>query len=228
MSSPGLVGDALREQGWRVDEITVVPASSHHEPNVAMSFPDSADYDLLVPVGAPWSAYDDQRIGRWLAPELRWLADAVARGGAVLGICFGAQALARALGGGVRRAETPEIGWVPVDSDVPEVVPAGPWFQWHFDRFAPPPGAVEIARNSAASQAYRIGRCLGVQFHPEATAEGIEVWVDNGGAAHARALGIEPADLLAQARLLAAEARERARALVSGYLTTIHCCGQNV
>ena len=173
MSATGLVGDALHEQGWQVDEFLVVPPDRHESPNVEASFPDSADYDLLVPLGAPWSAYDDAGIGRWLAPEVRWLSGAVAAGGAVLGICFGGQVLARALGGSVTRSADPEIGWVRVDPGVPELIPAGPWFQWHFDTFTPPPGAVELARNAAAVQAYRIGRSLGVQFHPEVTTAGI-------------------------------------------------------
>jgi putative intracellular protease/amidase len=103
------------------------PADRHDSPNIEVSFPDSSDYDLLVVLGAPWAAYDDVGIGRWLTPELRWLSGVVAAGGAVLGICFGAQVLARALGGSVARSADPEIGWVRIDSDVPALIPAGPW-----------------------------------------------------------------------------------------------------
>lgn len=222
LSETGLVGAALRDQGWQVDELVVVAPNRHGSPDVDMSFPDSSDYDLLVPMGAPWSAgLDDGRIGRWLIPELKWLAGTVAAGGAVFGICFGAQALARALGGSVVRAVRPEIGWVGIDSDRPELIEAGPWFQWHFDRFTLPPGAVELARNAVAVQAYRVGRSLGVQFHPEVTAAGIARWVDNGGDAQARALGIDPADLLAEAQRQAEAARQRAAVLVTAYLAKI-------
>lgn len=100
-SSTGLIGDALRARGWQVDETLIVPAERYDAPDVDFSFPDHRDYDLLVPMGAPWSAYDDAAVGRWLVPELNWLSRAVASGGAVFGICFGAQALARALGGSV-------------------------------------------------------------------------------------------------------------------------------
>ncbi|MEU5260598.1 type 1 glutamine amidotransferase [Amycolatopsis sp. NPDC021455] len=222
LSDPGYVGAALRGLGWAVDELVVVPEDRHHTPDVEPSFPDSSAYDLLVPLGAPWSAgVDDARIGRWLAPELDWLARAVDDGGAVLGICFGAQALARALGGTVTRSPSPEIGWVDIESDDPDLVPPGPWLQWHFDRFTVPPGAAEIARNAAASQAYRIGRSLGVQFHPEVTPAGLRRWVGNGGAAQARGLGLRPADLVADADRFAADARRRAKALVSAYLKEI-------
>ncbi|MGW3992712.1 type 1 glutamine amidotransferase [Amycolatopsis sp. NPDC004772] len=222
LSDPGYVGAALRELGWQVDELVVVPEDRHHAPDVEPSFPDSAAYDLLVPLGAPWSAgVDDARIGRWLAPELRWLAAAVAGGGAVFGVCFGAQALARALGGTVTRSPSPEIGWVAVESDRPDLVPSGPWFQWHFDRFTVPPGAVELARNAAAPQAYRAGRSLGVQFHPEVTPAGVRRWIGNGGAAQARGLGLHPADLVADADRLAPDAQCRTKALVSAYLNEI-------
>lgn len=221
MSSTGLVGSALRERGWRVDEMLVVPADRHSTPNVEASFPDGSEYDLLVPMGAPWGAYEDERVGNWLLPELRWLADTMAAGGAVFGICFGAQALSRALGGTVARSTRPEMGWVDIDTIDRAIVPPGPWFQWHGDAFTLPPGAVELARNAAAIQAYRIGRGLGVQFHPEVTTAGIRRWVDNGGAAVARAQGVDPADLLAAADKLADDARQRAYALVAGYLDRV-------
>lgn len=217
-SESGLVGDALRRHGWDVDEFVVVPAERHHDPNVVVSFPDSSRYDLLVPMGAPWSAHDDELIGNWLAPEMRWLADTVARGGAVFGICFGAQVLARALGGTVTRASCAEIGWVTVESDE---LPTGPWFQWHFDRFVVPAGATTVAANSVAPQAYRIGRNLGVQFHPEVTRSGIARWVANGGATQLRHRGMSPEAVLADADRHAAAARERTDALVANYLDRI-------
>jgi GMP synthase-like glutamine amidotransferase len=172
-------------------------------------------------MGAPWSAYDDEGIGRWLIPELRWLGDAAQAGGAVLGICFGAQALARALGGSVTAAPTPEIGWVTVESAAPGIVPPGPWFQWHFDTFTPPPGSTELARNAAGSQAFRTGRCLGVQFHPEVTSAGIATWLENGGEATARARGIDPVELLHEADRQAIPARERVAFLIDAYLREI-------
>ncbi|HET9172238.1 MAG TPA: type 1 glutamine amidotransferase [Actinospica sp.] len=219
-SSTGLIGAALRARGWQVDEVVIVPAESYATPDVPFEFPDHAEYDLVVPMGSPWSAYDDAGIGQWLRPELEWLAKTVADGGAVFGICFGAQALARALGGSVALGPRPEIGWTmiePADSSLE----AGPWFQWHFDAFTPPPGATVLARTDAAIQAYRVGRCLAVQFHPEVTSYDITMWLDNGGAEQASARGIDPAELLAEAARQAPDARARAETLLDGYLETI-------
>jgi len=111
-----------------------------------------------------------------VAAELALLERAVARGVPVLGLCFGGQVLAAALGGRVERAPVPELGWVEIDTDDAARVPAGPWLEWHFDRFAIPPGGHEIARSAGGSQAFRLGPHLGVQFHPEATVEIVERW----------------------------------------------------
>ena len=94
----------------------------------------------------------------------------------MLGLCFGGQALAAALGGTVERAPRPELGWTEIETDEPELVPPGPWLEWHYERFTTPPGATEIARTAAATQAFRHGRHLGVQFHPESTVEIVERW----------------------------------------------------
>jgi GMP synthase-like glutamine amidotransferase len=230
-SSTGLIGEALRARGWHVDETLIVPAERYDTPDVDFAFPDHRDYDLLVPMGAPWSAYDEASIGRWLVPELAWLARAVASGGAVFGICFGAQALARALGGSVTLSAHPEIGWTTVEPERGEpegaepegraLIPAGPWFQWHFDTFTAPPGATVLARNPAAVQAYRIGRSLGVQFHPEVTALDIKMWLDHGGEAQARSRGLDPADLIAETAGREEAARARANELTDAYLEKI-------
>ena len=115
----------------------------------------------------------------------------------MLGICFGGQLLAAALGGSVERAPTPEIGWLRVDTDDAALVPAGPWFQWHQDRWTPPARAREVARTPLASQAFVLGRSLAVQFHPELTAAQLEGWLANGGHAWLAAHGTDGEQLLA-------------------------------
>jgi GMP synthase-like glutamine amidotransferase len=221
-STTGLIGQALRARGWEVDEVLVVPAERFDSPGVEVSLPDHRDYDLLVPMGAPWSAYDDALIGTWLGPELAWLADAISAGGSVLGICFGGQALARALGGSVALGPRPEIGWTRIEPEESSWLEPGPWFQWHYDALTPPPGATVLARTEAAIQAYRIGRSLGVQFHPEVTSADIRMWLDNGGDAQARAVGVDPRRMLAQAASESAEAQLRAASLLARFLDEVH------
>jgi GMP synthase-like glutamine amidotransferase len=220
-SSGGFVALRLRERGWDVDERVVVPAERYDSPGVSFGFPDPAGYDLLIPGGAPWGAYDDELIGSWLGPELHWLRAAVAADIPVLAICFGAQALARALGGKAEPNDRPEIGYVAVESDVPELIGPGPWFQWHFDRFAVPPGAREVARNDTAPQAYVLGRSLAVQFHPEVSPEIVASWLANGGDEEARKHGIDPDSLLRDAEREGPAARQRAATLVDAYLESI-------
>ncbi|MBR7838726.1 aminotransferase [Actinospica durhamensis] len=220
-STTGLIGQALRARGWDVDELLVVPAERFEAPGVELALPDHRDYDLLVPMGAPWSAYDDALIGSWLAPELAWIADAVHSGGAVFGICFGAQAMARALGGSVARGPRPEIGWTAIESEDGSWLDPGPWFQWHFDALTPPPGATVLARTSVAVQAYQLGRSFGVQFHPEVAEADISMWLGNGGESVARAEGVDPAVLLAEAAREREASRVRAGALLDAYLGKI-------
>ena len=214
-STTGLIGESLRARGWQVDEALIVPAGRYDTPNVDFSFPDHREYDLLVPMGAPWSAYDEATVGRWLVPELDWLARAATSGGAVFGICFGAQALCAALGGRVEAMERKEIGWTMVDSADPELIPAGPWLEFHGDRCLPPPRAAVLARNGAGVQAFRLGGHLAVQFHPEVDGPQLKRWLDAGGRADAERAGLDPDRFLADTIREEPAARRRAGRLVA-------------
>ena len=169
VSPTGPVGDRFRHHGYEVVELLVVPPDRFASPDVEVAFPDPREFDVIVPMGAPWSVYDEATIGSWIGAEIAFLRDAHEAGVPVLGICFGGQALAAALGGSVQRAREPEIGWYDVDSDDPTLVSDGPWFQWHYDSFTAPPGSTTFASTSVGPQAYVIGRSLGLQFHPELT-----------------------------------------------------------
>ena len=105
------------------------------------------------------------------------MRDAAEGGTALLGVCFGGQLLAQTFGGTVSRSLHPEIGWYDVASDRPDIVPGGPWFQWHFDRWTLPPGATEIARTGNTSQAFVLGRAMALQFHPEVDADLLKLWL---------------------------------------------------
>lgn len=215
-SQPGLVGDALADHGFTVDLVgmsnTIGDGTWHG------LFPDLTGVDLVVPLGAIWSLYDTKQVGSWIDRELALLRDADARGVPVLGICFGGQALAAAHGGRVAASARPEIGWVAIDSDDPDLVPEGPWMQWHSDGFTVPPDAVEVARNGVGPQAFRLRRNLGVQFHPEVDEDNVRTWIGLGGQASIAALaaaGTTADEVLAAAR----DNRHRAEADVATLVT---------
>ncbi len=220
VSPPGPVGEAFAARGYDVEEFLVVPAERFADPGVEVAFPDPLRYDAVVPMGAPWSV-TSEHIGGWVTAELDLLRQAHAGGVPVLGICFGGQLLAAALGGSVSRAPRAEIGWVPVQTDDPALVPAGPWFSWHEDRWTVPPGAREVARTALSSQAFVLGRSLAVQFHPELTPSQLEGWLGNGGRGFLSAAGLDADELLARTRAEAPAATARARTLVDAFLTRV-------
>lgn len=221
VSPPGPVAEQFAHRGYEVHDRIVVPEGSYDTPNVDFDFPEPSEYDILVVMGAPWGAWDDETIGRWLLPEIQWLRRADELGVPVFGICFGGQLLARVHGGSVARAPRPEIGWASIWTQEPELVGSGPWFQFHYDRWTVPPGAREVARNSLASQAFVLRKNLAVQFHPELTASGFQGWLGNGGRDLVIADGQDP-DVLYQ-HLLAEQHDAYARAcqLVDNFIDQV-------
>jgi GMP synthase-like glutamine amidotransferase len=220
VSPPGPVGEAFVDRGYDVEEFLVVPAERFAAPGVEVVFPDAARYDAVVPMGAPWSV-GAEAIARWIGGELAMLRAAVATGVPVLGICFGGQVLAAALGGSVERAPVAEIGWLEVETDEPGLVGRGPWFQWHEDRWTTPPGAREIARTAHGGQAFVAGRALGVQFHPELTVAQLDGWLANGGERFLTAHHLDAADLVSRTRAEERAAGERTRQLVGAFLDRV-------
>lgn len=221
VSPLGPVGERFAHHGFEIDTVMVVPEEQFATPNIPFNFPDARGYDVVIPLGAPWGAWDDACIGNWLVPEIEWMREVVTQDIPVLGICFGGQLVARALGGSVAPAPKGEIGWTAIWSDRPELVGQGPWFQFHYDRWEVPPGAVEIARNPVSSQAFTINRTLAVQFHPELDAAGLKGWLDWGGDAKVAEDGQDPAIMLAHTVAEQAAARERTFALVDAFLTHV-------
>ena len=221
VSPTGPVAERFAHRGFEVVERIVVPAERFRTPNVDFIFPDPREFDVLVPMGAPWGAWDDATIGSWLRPEVEWLRRADELGVPVFGICFGGQLLARAHGGSVGRAPRAEIGWSSVWSQRTDILGGGPWFQFHYDRWTAPPDAVEIARNSIASQAFILRRNLAVQFHPEITPYGFMLWMQHDGRRLVEADGQDP-DILYQHVLAEQEdAADRAHRLVDAFLDRV-------
>ena len=199
----GLIAEWAVERGHRV--ITLYAQEIGAGP-----WPDPAQYGAIVPLGAEHSVHASP--DPWIAPQIAFLRAAHDAGVPVLGVCFGGQALAAALGGEVRAAPAPEIGWLALEPRDGGAVPPGPWFAWHGDIFTLPPGAVELARSPAGPHAFRVGASVGLQFHPEVTPAIVEGWVSDGLATLA-AERVDAEAIRRQARDDAAAHRVRAFAL---------------
>lgn len=206
---PGLVDEWLSGRAAEIEVWRIVTDSRERDPLA---------YDLIVTLGSESPAYDDAL--PWVSREQRLLRDAFEADVPVLGICFGSQSLARALGGRAMRAQRSEIGWIEIESRDSSLVPEGPWLQWHHDTFTAPPGASVLAHSPAGPQAYTIGRSLGVQFHPEVTPEIVDAWVV-GARDELEREGVDPERLAGEARELDADNRARALALFDTFLDRV-------
>ncbi len=187
----GLLGEWLTERGCRFEICDVIAAP----------LPALRDYDFVASLGSSHSATDTSR--PWVAAELALLREAAAADVPVLGLCFGGQALSIALGGEVVAAQPPQIGWFELSG--PDGIPPGPWFYWHHEQLSVPPGGELLAHSQAGPAAFRHGRHLGLQFHPEVTVDVIASWARSED--ELAKLGISPQALRAESEHRAARAR---------------------
>jgi GMP synthase (glutamine-hydrolysing) len=171
------------------------------------------DFSFVASLGSEHSAAG--REPEWVASEIDFIRHAVDAGVPVLGLCFGGQALAVALGAEVGPAETPEVGWMRIDTDDPRLVPQGPWLEFHFEVFEVPEGASEVARSAGGAQAFTLGPHLATQFHPEVTPEIVDVWAQLE--TRLVPLGVDRRKLLEQGRRCAPEAARKAGRLFDSW-----------
>jgi len=173
-STPGRVGDFLLERGYRLDRRC--PCLDEPLPS------DLSGYAGAVVFGGPQSANDCHLPG--IRAELDWLErHALPAELPLLGICLGAQQVARVLGAevGPHPDGLVEIGYFPVaptaqaDGFLDETTC---FYQWHSETFDIPEGAVHLAESEDfPGQAFRYGdRVYGIEFHPEITREMIDRW----------------------------------------------------
>ncbi len=153
------------------------------KPLAGQPLPAHEEVAGAVVMGGPMNV---DEVGRFpaLAAEREWLAEAVRRDLPLLGVCLGAQLLARALGAEVRAGEGPEIGFAPVEVSDPEdpllgrLAPSAEVLHWHGDVFELPDGATPLASSARTEhQAFRLGNAWGVLFHPEADFALVEAWL---------------------------------------------------
>jgi GMP synthase (glutamine-hydrolysing) len=175
---------------------------------------DPASDDLLVVLGGPISV-NQADIYPFLQDELALLERRLALDKPTLGICLGAQLLAKALGAKVYPAAVKEIGWSSLslseagkDSALRHFAPPGRVLHWHGETVELPVGAVLLASSElCAHQAFSYGRrVLGLQFHGECTARGLESWYLGHVGEIEQTPGLSVPALRAQAALYADEA----------------------
>ena len=178
-------------------------------------------YDAVMVFGGAMHPDQDARHD-WLAGEVEFLRGALEADVPLLGVCLGAQLIARAAGARVGPASVPEVGWLqveltdagradPVLGTLPTPLDA---FQWHHYTYELPAGATELATSWVCTQAFRAGSALGVQFHAEVTRAMIESWVAEDG----HELPMPTAELLAETDRRIGAWNEVGRALCAAFL----------
>lgn len=152
------------------------------------NYPPLHSFDWLVVMGGPMNV-DEEDQYPWLRGEKKFIEKAISSDKLILGICLGAQLIARVLGAKVRKNQFKEIGWFPVHltktanqsdicKDLPHEFVA---FHWHGDTFEIPKGGVRLAESEACrNQAFQYGaRVLGLQFHLESSKQSVSNLIEH-------------------------------------------------
>lgn len=186
--------------------------------------------DLLVVLGGPIGACEDDAYP-FLKSEGALIERRLARDRPVLGICLGAQLIARALGARVYRGPAKEIGWSPLTltaaGQASCLRPLGATgievLHWHGDTFDLPQGAVRLASTEAyRNQAFAWGGAtLALQFHAEVTARGLEHWFVGHACELGAVAGLSVADLRARSEVACARLLPAGRELLHDWLDQI-------
>lgn len=149
--------------------------------------PDADEADFFLIMGGPMSVHDTEEYP-WLLGEMELIRRAADSGKRILGICLGAQLIAKALGGDVVPGKEKEIGWFPLQEgqeiprDFTGLIPGDQKvFHWHGEQCIAPPGSVPLWESPVCSvQGFLAGsQVLGLQFHLETTEHSAALLIEN-------------------------------------------------
>jgi len=184
----------------------------------------AGDFDLLAVLGGPISAYEDD-LYPFLKDELALISGALKAEKPVLGICLGAQLMARALGAKVYPGPAKEIGWKKLSlsgegQKLLAPLDGLPVLHWHGDTFDLPGGAINLASTDICKQqAFTVGsRALAFQCHPEAQEQGFERWLIGHACEIAGAPGVSVPGLRADTAKFAPAAITAGRRVLTQWL----------
>ncbi len=214
----GQVGVRLAERGF--DVTTHVVTTDYDQPNTSAPFPAFDDYDVIAIMGSIRSLTNKAEIDSWVHDELELIRSSHAAGQPVLGVCFGGQLIAEALGGAVEQSPTTEIGWHeirPTEGKTNPIGP-GPWMEWHHDRIIAPPEAEVLAENDTSVQLFTIGSMVGTQFHPEVDLKHISDWLETADDEYLATYGQDRHAILAEVAEHEARNTKQCHAFVDWFL----------
>lgn len=186
---------------------------------------DASAPDLVVVLGNDSAVYEKDRLD-YIAREEQWVADRLAAEKPILGVCFGAQIMASALGGEVYKGDSTQIGYRTVEpteagKDSPVAVFEGvPVMQWHGDTFTLPDTVTRLAGSSDyANEAFSIDNwALAIQFHPEVTEDMFAQWLADGRES-VSAQGLSEAELVNEHLALNERMQDASVAMLTAWLS---------
>ena len=207
----GFVGEQLENRGATL---------TYLERDELPAFATLQNPAMLLLLGSDLAAHESKNVDL-VETESEFARNALDAGVPVMAICYGAQLLARALGGTSYRASQPELGWRMVDTSNAALCPPGPWPQLHRDVFVAPPTAMLLGESPIGHQAFidesRKARAIAWQFHPEVTAARFIHWVDED-VDYYEAAGANTRELRDETREREAASREAAHQLTDAAL----------
>lgn len=216
----GCLAPVLEAEGY---DIEMIEAPLH-----TLTGLDVISADVLIILGGPIGAFDDGSYP-FLMDELELIRQRLASGKPILGICLGAQLIARALGAGVAAMGCKEIGFAPITlteagktSALAPLAKGTPVLHWHGDQFEIPAHASLLAATETCPhQAFSLGdQVLALQFHIEVPPQALEAWLV-GHASELHQQRIDPRELRAQAQRLGDAGVQVARAVFTNWLARL-------